>query len=118
LHAGFARHGGGDVEVGREVVGLGNDAQPARVELGVTLEVLGPRQPHGGVQRLVKVGRGVVGGNQFTRPGADQARDLVAGALWLRHPAGAVPAADQAATPLLLHDLHQTRRGGAWQGAE
>ncbi len=102
----------GDVEVGGEVLGLGDDdaALPARIPLA--------RQPQRGTQHLVQVDRGRVGHHQLARSGPHQARDLVAHALRQRHPAGAVPAADQALAPLLGDDLGHTRGGGARQRAQ
>ncbi len=110
LAAALRRQRLGDVEVGREVAAFADDHAASRVGL--------LRDGQRGAEHLEQVDAGRVGDHQLAGPGADQARDLVADALRQIDPAGAVPAADQIAPPLVAQDLLHARRGGPGQRAE
>jgi hypothetical protein len=110
LRAPLARQAVGDVEIGREVRALGDDAQ-ARGRVGA-----GNGQR--GAQHLEEVdGRGVRH-QELARAGADQAADLVPHALRQRDPPGGVPALDQLAAPFVLDHGPQPRHRRFRQHAE
>ena len=96
-----------DVEVGREVAALADDHPARRRVLALDRER--------GAEQLEQVDRGRIGHHQLTRTGAQQRGDLVADARRHRHPAGRIPAADQALAPLLADQLLHPRRGSARQ---
>ncbi|MNT16616.1 hypothetical protein D3C72_1517280 [compost metagenome] len=100
----------GDIQVGREVAGLGHDHLARRVARLLHAQRRG--------QHLEQVDRGGVGHHHFILAGADQRGELVAQPLRQFEPAGGVPAADQAIAPFLGHHLGSARGGGARAGAE
>ncbi len=100
----------GHVQVGREIVALGEDDAPPRR--------IGPLQRGRGAQHLEAVERGRVADADLAGVGADEAGDLVADAPREVDPASAVPAADQALAPLALGDFGQARGGPTRQRAE
>ncbi len=105
-----AGDGLGDVEVGREIIPLGQNHvafRPGR-----------QRQVKRHAQDLEQVHRSRIGNHQFTRACADQPGDLVAHPLRQVDPAGSVPAADQAAAPLVLDDAPHARGDVPGQRAE
>ena len=102
--AALLRDAGGDVEVGGEVAGVGEDLGPAR-----------QRRCH---QHLVEVDRRRVRDRDGARCGADQRRDAVADALGEVHPAGGVPGADQLPAPALLELAGHARLRGVGHRAE
>ena len=86
-----------DVEIGRKVGGLGqNEVAPG----------LKPERPG---QQLEEVHRRAIRDDHLTRPGADQASDLVADPDGRFNPVGVVPAADQSVAPLFGNHLIQPR---------
>ena len=98
------------VQVGREVVALGQDHPAARP--GLLLDA------QRGGQRLEDVQRGGVGDDDLALAGADQARQLVAQAGGQVEPAGRVPAADEARAPFLADHVGGARRRGPGQYAQ
>jgi hypothetical protein len=96
----------GDVEVGREAVGLGQDHRAVGSQRKSRME------------RLVNVDGRCVGHHRFARLGADQPADAIAHRVGEREPAGGVPAADQAFGPFLprrLLEFGEHRLGGRAQ---
>jgi len=110
LAAALARQRLGDVQIGREVVPLGDDHLARRR--------VGRGDGERGRQHLEQVDARRVGHHQLARARADQARDLVAHALRQLHPAGAVPAADEPLAPFAAHHLRDALGRGARQHAE
>ena len=98
--------GVGDVEVGGERVGVGEDDPPA-----------GP-QPRGAHDRLVEVHRRGVGADHLTRRGADEGTDAVTDPRRGTPPVGEVPARDEVVPPLAVHDVGHGLRDPGGQGAE
>ena len=96
----------GDVEVGGEVAGLGQDGAAVGAEV------------EAGGEQFVEVDGGGVGGEHRVRGGAQEAGELVADALGLVDPVGVVPGADEAPAPLVFDGLGEAGWGGAREGAE
>jgi len=94
------------VKVGREIVGDREDDAPIR-----------PHRQRAG-QGLEQVDRSGVGGDDLPRPGADQARDLVADARGQVDPVVLGPAADEIAAPFALDDVARACDRGARQRAK
>ena len=95
-----------DVEIAREVAGLGQH-----------LAARGPRGERD-IDELEQVRGGGIGDDDLARRGADQAGDLVADPAGCADPVAIVPAADQPDTPFLGDDVRDALAGGARQRAE
>jgi hypothetical protein len=100
----------GDVEVGGEVAAFAQDHVAPRAVRG--------RDGQRRAEHLVQVDRSAVGGHHLARAGADQAGDPVAQPLRQIEPAGAVPRADQAFAPFLLHGARDALGRGPGQRSQ
>jgi hypothetical protein len=100
------RYSFGDVEVGREAVGLGEDDIAIRPQ----------RQRR--MKDLVDVDRSGVGHHRLARVGADQAGQAVAQRVGQREPAGGIPAADQAIAPFAPCRLFELGEGSLRRRSE
>ena len=91
----------GDVEVGRKIRSLGDDARSRRAR---------GQHRHRRHQHLVKIHRRRVCDADLARASANQRGDLVADPLRQRDPPRAVPAPDEALAPFVVDDLGNAGR--------
>ncbi|MNQ36165.1 hypothetical protein D3C85_496810 [compost metagenome] len=92
----------GDIQVSREVAGLGDDHPPRRRPRGLHAQ--------GGAEHLEQVDRGGVGHHHFAVTGANQPSQSIAQTFRQVAPASAVPTADQAIAPFLGDHCLSTRQ--------
>ena len=96
----------GDVEIGREIVRLGEDGLAPGLE------------PECGREQLEEVDRGGVDRDELAGLGTHEAGDLLADEGWKRHPAVLAPALDEVLAPLCLDHLGDARRRRLGQRTE